>query len=393
MHDVAVVGAGAVGVASALALARRGRSVVVLDKEPAAGTHASGRNSGVLHAGFYYGSDSLKAQLCRDGNRAWRALCQDDRLPVNRCGKLVVARDDGEVAALERLADQGRANGVDVSLIDASEARKREPRVRTHRVALWSPTTATVDAAACVGALVRRARAAGVELRTGTAVLGRGSTGVRTAEGEVPARVVLNAAGLHADRLAADWDARGTLRVVPYRGLYLMGTDEAGPLNTCVYPVPEPGMPFLGVHFTTTVRGGVKIGPTAMPAWWREQYGGFGGFALDELGEVVWRQARLFAADGGVRKLAWREIGKLSRRILVERAKPLLDGVELAHFTRWGRPGIRAQLVDTTTQALVKDFVVRDAERSVHVLNAVSPGFTCAQPFGELVADRVETQL
>ena len=393
MSDVVVIGAGAVGLAAALALASRGVGVTVFDKEPVLGAHASGRNSGVLHAGFYYGTDSLKARLCREGNRRWQALCEADGLPLRRCGKLVVARDRTEVAAVEALLARGTSLGVDVRAVGEAAARQIEPRVRTHQLALWSPTTATVDPAACLAALRRRAEAAGARVVLGCGVWGRAEGGVRTEEGVEPARVVLNSAGLQADRVASWWGARGRLRVVPFRGLYLLGSAAAGPLGCCVYPVPEPGMPFLGVHFTTTVTGGVKIGPTAMPAAWREQYEGLGGASLGELADVARRQLHLMWADAGVRQLAGRELGKLSRRVLVRRAQPLLDGVDPRHYRRWGRPGIRAQLVDEATGRLVSDFVVRDAEGSVHVLNAVSPGFTCALPFGELLADRVETQL
>jgi L-2-hydroxyglutarate oxidase LhgO len=364
--------------------------VRVLDKEPALGAHASGRNSGVLHAGFYYSDDSLKMALCREGNARWQALCSDRQLPLRRCGKLVVARDEAEVATVEALAQRGQRNGVEVRLVSAEEARGIEPRVRTHRVALWSPRTATVDPAACLRALAEEAAGLGVSLSLGERVLGRAEGGLRTESGVVRAEAVVNAAGLHADRVASWWGATGSLAVVPFRGLYLMGTPAAGPLACCVYPVPEPGMPFLGVHFTVAVDGTVKIGPTAMPALWREQYDGLSGFSVGQLQAVLAAHLRLGLADAGVRALAARELGKLSRRVLVRRATPLLDGVQLAHYRAWGRPGIRAQLVDTATQQLVKDFVVRDAEGSVHVLNAVSPGFTCALPFGELVADRVE---
>ena len=393
LSDAVVVGAGVVGLATAYALARRGRSVVVVDKEPTLGAHASGRNSGVLHAGFYYSDESLKAELSARGNRRWRVLCDDDGVPVNPCGKLVVARSAAEVPVVQALVERGQRLGVDVRWVSREEARVLEPRVRTCQGALWSPTTATLNPRSALRALGRRAQAAGVSLRLGQAVLGRTRDGVRLLHGEARARVVVNAAGLFADRLADLDGVRGSYRIAPFRGLYLHASPSAPPLRRAIYPVPEPGMPFLGVHFTPTVSGGHHIGPTALPAAWREQYGGLRGLRRGEAPGVLWRHAALILGQAGFRALARREAGKLSRRYLVERARPLLSGVSWRDYRRWGAPGIRAQLLDTATGKLVDDFVLRGTARSVHVLNAVSPAFTCALPFGERVAAEVEARL
>jgi len=277
--------------------------------------------------------------------------------------------------------------------VSEAEAREHEPRVCTHRVALWSPSTATLSPRQALRALARECTGLGVQLRLGRAVTGRRPEGLRLGGDTLPCRVMVNAAGLYADRIAA-WEGVGTrYRIAPFRGLYLHARAGAPPLNTCVYPVPEPDMPFLGVHFTPTVDGGHHIGPTAMPALWREQYRGVERLAVGEAAAVCWRHLQLMAGDPGFRALARREIGKVSRRILVRRARPLLRRVHARDYLRWGRPGIRAQLLDLATGDLVDDFVVARAERSVHVLNAVSPAFTCALPFAERVADAVEEQL
>ena len=392
-YDVVVVGAGVVGLAAAWALARRGRSVVVIDKEAHLGAHASGRNSGVLHAGFYYSASSLKARFSVEGNRRWKELCARLEVPVARVGKLVVAQGAHDVPTLQALLARGRANGVELELISAADARRREPRVRTHEAALWSPTTATLDPRRALRALARQAVADGVELHLGRRATGVGRGFVKIGHDRLRGSVMLNAAGLFADRVAAWCGVGEGLRIAPFRGLYLHASRRAPPLQTCVYPVPEPEMPFLGVHFTPTASGGHHIGPTAMPAWWREQYGGVAGLSEGEALGVSARHVRLVLGEPRFRALAKRELGKLSRRWLVRRAVPLLDDVDWRHYRRWGRPGIRAQLLDVDRGELVSDFVVQHTERSVHVLNAVSPAFTCALPFGEHLADDVEERL
>jgi L-2-hydroxyglutarate oxidase LhgO len=396
--DVLVVGGGVVGLALALELARRrpGARIVVLEKEASVGAHASGRNSGVLHAGFYYAADSLKAQLTREGNRRLAAWCDEHGVPIRRTGKLVVARSEAELPRLEELLARGRANGVPVELCTDEEARRIEPRVRTAGRALFSPTTAVVDPLAVMRSLALACRRAGVTLATGTAWLGALGRRARTSRGTIEPGYLVNAAGLHADRVARAYGFGAEYRVVPFKGLYLHGNERAGRLATHVYPVPDAEMPFLGVHFTVAVDGHVKIGPTALPALWLENYGALGrrgffaGFSLGELARVLVRDARLLLADPAVRRHAWRELAKSSRRALVRHAAALVRGTLPEHFDRWGASGIRAQLYDARRGRLVMDFLYEGDDRSMHVLNAISPAFTCALSFAEHLADAIE---
>lgn len=394
MHpDFLVVGGGIIGLTLARELARRhpGAAVRVLEKEPAPGAHASGRNSGVLHAGFYYAADSLKARFTREGNRRLADYCRAHGLPLNACGKLVVARDAGELATLDELLRRARANRVEAHLVSAREAGELEPEARTHERALWSPTTATVDPLAVLHALEAGLRAAGVVVAHGTVYRGRTRDGrVQTSDGPIAPGYVINAAGLHADRVARDFGFAEHYRILPFKGVYLYG-DGALRLRRHVYPVPALANPFLGVHFTVTVDGRTKIGPTAIPAFWREHYGGLSRFRLGEFLEVVWREAGLFLRnDFGFRTLARDEVRKYGRRHLVRLAAELVPGARVRDFRRWGRPGIRAQLLDTRTRRMVMDFCHEGDDRSFHVLNAVSPGFTCALPFAEYLCDEIE---
>ncbi len=370
---------------------RPAAAVLLIEKEPACGLHASGRNSGVLHAGFYYSADSLKARFTRDGNRELTGYCQERGLPINRRGKLVVARNATELSGLDELLRRARANGVTLESVSADEARKIEPRVKTHERALFSPTTSSVNPGTVMASLASDLRKAGVEVRTGTAYLRREDGTVHTGTGPVTPGYVINAAGLYADRVARDFGFSRGFSILPFKGVYLYGDETAEPLRTNVYPVPDLAHPFLGVHFTVTVDGHVKIGPSAMPAFWREQYQGVGNFRAGECLDIVRREVGLFLRnDFGFRGLALRELRKYSRRHLVELASGLVSGVRPEHYRRWGEPGIRAQLVNLRERKLEMDFRFEGDERSFHVLNAVSPAFTCALPFSRYVMEQVE---
>lgn len=390
--DFLVVGGGVVGLSIARELRRRRleASVVLLDKEPGPARHSSGRNSGVLHAGFYYTADSLKARFTRAGNLAWTEYCRQRALPLRACGKLVVASRESDLPILDELLKRGRANGVPVEMVDEKAAREIEPRAKTIQHALFSPSTSVVDPAACMASLADDARREGVDVRWSTAYVGRGGRRVRTSRGEISAGFVVNAAGLYADRVARDFGFSARYRILPFKGLYLYSEEPAGAFRAHIYPVPDIRNPFLGVHFTVTVDGRVKIGPTAIPALWRENYSGLDNFSFSEMAEIVLRQAGLFFGSGfDFRRLAWEEVRKNSRWVMTGLAAALADGVKESDYRRWGKPGIRAQLIDIETRKLAMDFLLEGDADSLHVLNAVSPGFTCAFPFAAHVVDRI----
>jgi L-2-hydroxyglutarate oxidase len=394
--DFLVIGGGVVGLSIARSLKRRFRDqrVVLLEKESVVGTHASGRNSGVLHAGFYYTPDSLKARFTRQGNQLLAAYCRERNLKLNRCGKLVVARDANDHSAMNELLKRGRANGIELYDISALEAKRIEPRVNTYERALWSPTTAVVHPAEVVATLAKDAQAEGVDLRCGTRFLGKRKRLLHTSTGSYEAGYVVNAAGLHADVVAHAFGIGESYGMLPFKGLYLYADNPDWSLSTNVYPVPDLRNPFLGVHFTVTAEGRTKIGPTAIPALWREQYQGTKNFRLAECGDIVRRQlGLLLSSDWGFHRLAAEEMWKYSRRRLVSLASQLVDGVCEGRFRTWGRAGIRAQLLNVDTRQLEMDFVLEGDDRSMHVLNAVSPGFTCALPFADYVAARIGEHL
>ena len=391
--DFLVVGGGIIGIAIARELRRRhpDLAVTVLEKEPACGLHASGRNSGVLHAGFYYTADSLKARFTRDGNRALAAYCDDKGLPINRCGKLVVARTAADHPQMDELLRRGAANGVELESITEADAKRIEPRVKTCERAIWSPRTATADPGAVLAALRGDAEREGIAFALADGFRRRHGDEVESARTTWRAGYVVNAAGLHADRIARQYGFSERYRILPFKGLYLYGDDAGGPFRTNIYPVPDLRNPFLGVHFTVTVDGHAKIGPTAIPAFWREQYAGLSGFDARDLAEIAALQSGLLVSAGfEFRRLAVEELRKYSRRHLVALAGDLATDVMPEHWRRWGRAGIRAQLLDIRTRKLEMDFVIEGDARSMHVLNAVSPGWTCSLPFAAYVVDAID---
>ena len=391
--DFLIIGGGIVGLTLALEARRRfpKSSVTLLDKEKVCGSHASGRNSGVLHAGFYYSADSLKARFTREGNRRLTQYCVERGLRINRCGKLVVARNASELAGLAELQSRGKRNGVEVHEITEKEAREIEPRARTHEQALFSPTTSSVDPTEVVRTLIGDARAAGVIMLTETAYLQKTASAILTSRGPIAAGFVINAAGLYADKIARDFGFSEDYRILPFKGLYLYSDEPPGALRTNIYPVPDVEKPFLGVHFTVTVDGKIKIGPTAVPAFWREHYRGLGNFSFTELFEVVGRElGMLLHNDFGFRSLAINELRKSSKAEMAKLASELVTGVTPEHYRTWGPPGIRAQLVNITKRKLEMDFRFEGDCRSLHVLNAVSPAFTCALPFAEYLFDCIQ---
>ena len=392
--DFLVIGGGIVGISTARELKARfsDANVTLIEKEPAGGLHASGRNSGVLHAGFYYSADSLKAKLTRAGNKAMTAYCEQRNIPLNKCGKLVVAKDESELAQLDELLSRGAQNKVPLENLSAEQAREIEPRVKTCQRAIFSPTTSSGDPRRVLAAMEEDAKQEGVSIRHGERYVRRVADGkVVTAKTQFAPGHTVNAAGLYADKIALDFGFSENYRILPFKGLYLHSDEPPGSLRTNIYPVPDLRNPFLGVHFTVKDDGHVKIGPTAIPAFWREQYRAFDNFRFGEFVEILFREAGLmFSSSFDFRQLAVEELKKYSRPHLVALAARLASNVESRHYRRWGEPGIRAQLLDIKTRKLEMDFVIEGDEHSTHVLNAVSPGWTCALPFAAFVVDRIQ---
>ena len=268
-----IIGGGIIGLAIAKELISRmpNKKIIVLEKEPDVAFHSSGRNSGVLHAGFYYTADSLKAKFTRDGNKQLREYCYANNLRINECKKVVVAKDESELPALFELDKRGKTNGVDVKIIDEKELFEIDPNVKTFDYALYSPTTATVDPLEVNQAIKSELISKGVNFYFSEAYTSkRGNNSILTSKNSLfSADKIINTAGLYADKVAKDFGFSQAHTVIPFKGVYLKYHGDEKPVSINVYPVPNLKNPFLGVHFTVTVDGNVKIGPTSMPAFLR----------------------------------------------------------------------------------------------------------------------------
>jgi L-2-hydroxyglutarate oxidase LhgO len=390
--DVAVVGGGIVGLATAYRLLGRRPDlrVAVVEQEPELGAHQSGHNSGVLHAGLYYAPGSLKARLCRTGKRQMEAYCEAHGIRVDRVGKLVVALDETELGRFADLRDRAVANEVPgLEEVGPDRMREIEPEVAGIR-ALWSPTTAIVDFAAVVRALAQDVAAAGGTVETGRRVTAFDVRGtevvVATSTGPLVAGAVVTAAGLWADRVARLAGDRGREAIVPFRGDYYRLTPDARPLvRGLIYPVPDPRFPFLGVHFTRRTDGEVWAGPNAVLAFARRGY---------RRRDIDLRDLATVVTDRGFLRLAlrywrtgaaemWRDLSKRAFHAALVRYLPALRPDQLV----FGPSGVRAQALDPDG-SLVDDFRLGGDGRVLTVRNAPSPAATASLAIGDEIATR-----
>ncbi|HXH82263.1 MAG TPA: L-2-hydroxyglutarate oxidase [Candidatus Tectomicrobia bacterium] len=390
-YDIAIVGGGIVGLATARALLERapGLSLVICEKESALGMHQTGHNSGVIHSGIYYKPGSYKARLCVEGARLMTEFCDAHGIKYDRCGKLIVATSSEEVARLRALFERGTANGVPgLAMIDAARAREIEPHVSAV-AAIHSPSTAIVDFGEVAARLGRElaARGVAIELDFPVSAITRvkgGGLAVSTRQHTVMARHLVNCAGLYSDVVARLAGAAPDVRIVPFRGEYYMIRPERESLvRGLIYPVPDPEFPFLGVHFTRTIHGGVEAGPNAVLAFAREGYR-FARVRPDELAGTLgyrgfWSMARRYWRTG-----AYEMYRSLSKKAFVRALQRLVPDVTAADLVPGGA-GVRAQAV-TREGMLVDDFRIVTGPDSIHVLNAPSPAATASLAIGRHIA-------
>lgn len=394
MWDFVVVGAGVIGVSIARELRLRHRArVVVIEKGSSPGRHASGRNSGVLHTGVYYKAGTLKARLCVAGNRRMREYCLAKGIPLNENGKVIVARNPGELQSLRELYKRSQANGVSVELVDALALKDIEPCAKTVEQALYVKDTAVVNPQRVMEALVADAVEEGIEFRFDCAWQAReGQDVANTSQGPIGYGHLVNCAGLYADKIAHQFDVGRQYRILPFRGqFYRLRPESKVRVRGNIYPVPDLRNPFLGVHFTRRPEGEVTVGPSALPLLGREQYRGMAGANVSDGLAMIKYLLRLFGRNRDhFRSIAWRELAKTSRTGFYREAEGLAVGFEPGDLLPGKEPGIRAQLVDTEKAELLSDFVIEPGPRSTHVLNAVSPAFTSSAPFAEYVVDMIK---
>jgi L-2-hydroxyglutarate oxidase len=394
-YDFAIIGAGIVGLAAAQEIlhARPGSSIIILEKESTVAQHQTGHNSGVIHAGIYYAPGSLKARFCREGAAATKAFCVEQGIKFETCGKLLVATNESEQLRMDALFACAKQNGVEVEQIDAAELSRLEPNI-TGVGALLIPSTAIVDYKMVASAFAQTVAAQGTELELCAEVIaireGSDAVEISTAGQSWRARCMIVCAGLQSDRLAKMAGLKIAHRIVPFRGeFYTLPKSRAGLISRLIYPIPDPKLPFVGIHLTRTIDGRIIAGPNAVLGFAREGYDKF-SFNLRDVASFLafpgfWRVAGNHLGTGmaEIRNALW-------KRGYLEQCRKYCRDLSLADLEP-GVAGIRAQAV-MRDGTMVHDFLFEETARILHVCNAPSPAATSAIPIGRMVAAKALRQ-
>ena len=392
-YDHIIIGAGIIGISLGLALLERNpsRKVLIIDKENKPGVHASGRNSGVLHAGFYYSPDSLKAKFCRLGNLELRKFCKENNLRILETGKVVVCQDKQDVLRLEELYRRGVENGVDIELHSFQELSRIEPAAQTIDKFIWSPTTAVGSPKDVIEKISEKfVKSGGKFLFNQKVKLIKKNNEVliQTKSANYFAKAIINSAGAYAAELAKQVNVGREYVCMPFLGAYKKTNLLSQNPKRLVYPVPNPVNPFLGVHTTITLNNELKIGPTAFPVIGKEQYKAIDGFSFKDLAEFLSSSRALLRSNSvNLLGLAQEEVLKLFTKPLLKRTQKLSDSLQINKNWVKHPSGIRAQIINTKTKTIEMDYIVESDKNVVHVLNAVSPGWTSSLPFARWVVE------
>lgn len=393
-HDFLIIGAGIVGLSIAREIKARepDASIRILEKESRLGVHASGRNSGVLHTGIYYPPDTLKAKLCKAGADAMFVYAVANHIPVRRDGKVIVATSEENASGLNKLMANAEANGIRAKRVNSDEIRQIEPHARSEFGGIYCQDTAVIDSLQVLETLRSQLTEQGVIIDTGQMLTSIDDEQrlAFTQNRKYSYGRLINAAGAYADQVARFAGVGQHYQLVPFKGLYYKLAPEMSSLvRSSIYPVPDPAQPFLGIHFTRSINNEVYIGPTAIPALGRENYGVLGGASPIEALTIGVQLARLYASNPqNFRNLVHREIPHYRKASFIAAASRLVDRLEPAWVKHSPKVGIRPQLINTRDLRLEMDFVIELGSHSIHVLNAISPAFTSAFAFAEWIVNR-----
>ena len=393
--DFLIIGGGITGLAVAREIKKRhsNSSIIILEKEADSGSHSSGRNSGVMHSGIYYKEGSLKAQFCARGRQLMTDYCKEFQLPIDPMGKVILPTREEDDHLVDMLHKRAQSNGAVSEVVGEGELKKIEPFVRSASGrALHSPLTSVIDPKAVLSKLRSQLIEQKVEFCFSEKVRMANSEKVISSRNTYSFGHLINCAGAYADKVAMGFGISNDYTMLPFKGLYYKLNPASGiKLNGLVYPVPDLNVPFLGVHTVKAIDGNNYFGPTAIPAFGRENYYGISGIRAGEAGSALWHVFQQYLRNKqGFRAYAHAEAFRFFKSKFTEAAKQLIPDLKKSHLLKCSKVGIRGQLLNTKTHELVMDFLVENAEKSTHVLNIVSPGFTSAFSFAEYIADKVE---
>lgn len=389
--DYLIIGAGIIGLTTAYYLKRKypNKSIMIIDKESDVAKHASGRNSGVLHAGLYYANDSLRAKFCVAGSKTLRDYSLKNNIQLNQCGKVIVATDSSQIQQLKDLYQLALKNGVECDLVDEKQLDEIEPTAKTSSYAIYSPNTASFDAIGICNNLYNKLKAQNVEFKFNTQYIKQHDKNtIITNNSIIEYTKLINCAGMYADKIAQNFDLIKDYTLIPFKGIFLYCHDTIGNYKRHIYPLPDVKLKLLGVHFSPEHNGNIKLGPTAIPCISRENYKGLDNIKFNEMKEIVTTQFKLFVTNSfNFRDLAIAEFKKQSKSGLIKHGTDLVKNIKQFQFSNWGVTGIQPRLYNMKKQEIMDDFLIEATDTSVHVINSVSPAFSASFAFSEYLVN------
>ena len=393
--DYLVIGAGIVGISVAREIKIRNpnASISILEKEPDVGLHSSGRNSSVLHSGIYYPVNSLKAQVCSQGAIEMKDYHREHKIPLVECGKILITTNQYDAPQLDTLFHRAKESNIPIEKLNEQDLRILEPEVRSFNGrGIYVPSTSVGSSKEVMKSLRREIEEMGVFIHFNSKIveINSATKQVNLEDGSIYSYGhAVNAAGLYADKIAHQFGVGQKYTLLPFKGIYWKLNPSAGfNLKHLIYPVPDLRVPFLGVHTTTSVDGVTYLGPTAVPAFGRENYHGIEGVNLNDFIDIASNLTKQFIANkDGFRRLSWQEGSRYIKPRFASAAKKILPRLKMSHLLPSNKVGIRAQILDMETSRMVNDFLVEDGLNSTHIINAISPAWTSAFPFARYIYD------
>ena len=394
--DFLVVGAGIVGLTVANELKKRhpSSSIVILEKENDVAKHASGRNSGVMHSGVYYGNTTLKAQFCSSGAALMRTFAEKHQIPCQKVGKVIIATSKKDLPVIEKLLKNAKDNGVRAERLDEKGVKEIEPYASPYEAGIFSPDTSIIDSKAVVYKLRSILQSKGVQFFFNAPItkVVINQKAVHTPSNVISYSYLYNCAGAGADLVAKKFGFSESYTLIPFKGIYYkIKSSKKYLVQGNIYPVPDVAKPFLGVHLSKVISGDIYVGPTAIPAFGRENYGVIKGIEFIEGMSICKNLLAMYLRNKqNFRKLVHTEFKKYLKPMFLDSAKKLVNSLSLEDLEMSDKVGIRPQLINTKTRSLEMDFIIESDHSSMHILNSISPAFTCSFAFSKFIVDQAE---